>query len=320
MQLSRRNFLYALGALSSAPFLFSVEGCAPKDAESVADGKLAILVAVDPIAYFVERVGGDNVVVAALTPQGKDPESFAPTPGSLKAVAATKIFFRVGLPIEERFARNIAAIAPNAETVDLRDELDMLASEHHHHHHDEDDHEHEHEHEHDDESLDAHVWTSPANVRLMTKKVAETLTEADPANAETYRANAAALDAELAALQAETAERLAPYADRGFFVFHPAYGYYAREFDLKQYAIEFEGKAPRPRDLNDLIERVKKEQVTKLIVQPEFNRSSAQAVANAIDGELVDHSPLIKDYFANIRGLTDAVVDSFESADRRSQQ
>lgn len=335
MQLSRRNFLCGLFALPGASSLLLSAGCAPDNDSAASSGKLPVLVAVDPIAYLVERVGGNRVVVSALTPQGKDPETFAPTPGSLKAVAETKIFFRVGLPIEERFARNISSIAPNAETVDLCEKLDMLASAHHHDHgdnereddcddHDEHEHEHEHEHDrggdHDDDggveegALDAHVWTSPANVREMVETIAETLAEEDPEGAETYRANAAAFDSELAALQTETAERLAPYRDRGFFVFHPAYGYYAREFELKQYAIEFEGKAPRPRDLNALIERVKQEKVTKLIVQPEFNRSSAQAIANAIDGELIDHSPLVKDYFANIRSLTDAVVASLEPA------
>ena len=82
---------------------------------------------------------------------------------------------------------------------------------------------------------------------------------------------------------------------------------------MEQAAIEFEGKAPRPKELQKLIEQAKADGTRKLIVQPEFNRSSAQAIADAIDGELVDHSPLEKDYFVNIRALTDAVVDSIGS-------
>ena len=54
---------------------------------SEADSRLSVLVAVDPIAYLVERVGGDRVVVSTLTPTGKDPESFSPTPADLAALA-----------------------------------------------------------------------------------------------------------------------------------------------------------------------------------------------------------------------------------------
>jgi hypothetical protein len=47
------------------------------------------------------------------------------------------------------------------------------------------------------------------------------------------------------------------------------------------------------------------------IVQPEFDRSAAQVVANEIGAELIVHSPLEKDYFVNLRALTDALERSF---------
>ncbi len=273
--------------------------------------KVAVLVAVDPIAYLVERVGGERTTVATLTPQGKDPESFAPTPKQLADVAASRVFFRVGLPIEERFAQNVSSIAPDVETVDLRVGLATLPNPHLHA--DEEENLHDEHYEHMEDSLDPHVWTSPANVRVMIVKIAETLVAIDPKGAESYRSNALEFDKELAALQEEVSRRLAPYKGRAFVVFHPAYGYFAREFGLTQLAVESEGKAPRPRQLEELVERIREDSVQKLIVQPEFNRSSALVVADAVGATLVEHSPLIKDYFEEIRSLTDDVVGAFAS-------
>ena len=274
------------------------------------DSQFRVLVAVDPIAYLVERVGGDRVVVSTLTPTGKDPESFSPTPADLAALASTRLFFRVGLPVEERFAKNVASIAPNSRAVDLCENVELLPNPCAQSHSEHDDHA-EHAHSCSHSEVDPHVWTSPAVARLLVEKATSALCEASPENAEFFQANAAALDAELAALQTEIAERLASFEGRTFVVFHPAYGYFANEFHLTQRAIESQGKAPRPRELAELSQAARADGLRATIVQPEFDRAAAQVVANEIGAELIVHSPLEKDYFVNLRALTDALERSF---------
>lgn len=280
-----------------------------------ADAQVRVLVAVDPLAYLVERVGGERVVVSTLTPTGKDPESFSPTPADLAALASTRLFFRVGLAVEERFAKNIASIAPNSRSVDLCENVELLPNPcGHNHSHSADDgasHSHSHSHSCSSSELDPHVWTSPAVARRLVEQATAALCEASPENAEFFRTNAATLDAELAALQSELSARLAPFKERTFVVFHPAYGYFADEFHLTQRAVESQGKAPRPRELAELIETARAASVQAIVVQPEFDRAAAQVVANEIGAELIVHSPLEKDYFVNVRTLTDALERSF---------
>lgn len=296
--------------------------------------KLQVLVAVDPCAYFVERLGTDRVQVSTLTPEGKSPETFAPTPAQLADFASSQLFFLTGLPVEERFLANIQSIAPNAVVVDLRRGLDLLPNPHRHNHEGEDaeedasDHEHDeapltettpdhvkdapHE-DHDDDlnSLDPHLWTSPQIARSMVAKILEALVQLAPDAEKTFRANAVELDQELAHLQTRTREALAPYQGSFFLVFHPAYGYYAREFCVEQRAIENEGKTPSPRELEELVRDSREQKIAAILVQPEFNRASAQVVANALGADLVVHSPLQKDYFKNIDELTAAILQSF---------
>ena len=260
------------------------------------EARTTILVATEPCAYLVERVVGDRACVEALAPKGKSPETFAPQPAQIERLVDSKLFFTVGLPIEERFLKNVGELAPDVKIVDLTAGIEPLQSEDRDH----------------DGDVDPHIWTSPANAMIMVEQIADSLVELDPEGADAYRQNADALLAELTALQASTREKLAPYENRFFVVFHPAYGYFAREFHLRQLAVEVDGKSPRPKDLEALVEQAKSEDgVDAVIVQPEFDRAAAQVVADAIGANVIVHSPLEKDYFANIEALTNAILTSF---------
>lgn len=309
-----------LGALIIVLGIFALTSLSAARRQAQTDGsKIRVLVAVDPLAYLVERVGGDRVVVSTLTPTGKDPESFSPTPADLAALASTRLFFRVGLAVEERFAKNVASIAPKSRSVDLCENVELLPNPcgHSHSEDDGDAASHSRSHSCSSSELDPHVWTSPAVARRLVEQATAALCEASPKNADFFRTNAATLDAELVALQSELSARLEPFKGRTFVVFHPAYGYFANEFHLKQRAVESQGKAPRPRELAELIETARAADVRATIVQPEFDRAAAQVVANEIGAELIVHSPLEKDYFVNVRTLTDALERSFAPPTRQ---
>jgi zinc transport system substrate-binding protein len=109
-----------------------------------------------------------------------------------------------------------------------------------------DDHDHDHDHDHnhdhgekadghaghDHAGHDSHAWLDPMNARLWLGVIAAELARLDPDNAAAYAANAAAGQADIDALQAEITAMLAPVSDKGFVVFHDAYQYFERRFDL----------------------------------------------------------------------------------------
>ena len=114
------------------------------------------------------------------------------------------------------------------------------AHDEHGHDHDHDDHDHahdEHGHDHDDHAhqhgeMDGHIWLSPANARLIAEAMASTLAEVDPGRAEQYAANAKDFADRLDAVEAEIEAILAPLRGRPFIVFHDAYHYFERDFDV----------------------------------------------------------------------------------------
>lgn len=131
----------------------------------------------------------------------------------------------------------------HAAEADGHDHAEEHAKEEHEHEHaHEHEHEHKHEtaeaagHDHDDDhahgAFDTHVWLDPENAKAMVSEIAEALAEADPDNAATYEANAASTIARLEALHTDIDARLAPVRGKGFIVFHDAYQYFEKRFDI----------------------------------------------------------------------------------------
>jgi zinc transport system substrate-binding protein len=87
-------------------------------------------------------------------------------------------------------------------------------------------------------------------------------------------------------------------------VFHPAFSYYAQQYGLEQWAIEVDGKEPSGRQLAQLINRVKEKQVKWIIVEKQFDQSSARTIAESINADILELDPLAEDYLENMQIIT----------------
>jgi zinc transport system substrate-binding protein len=84
-------------------------------------------------------------------------------------------------------------------------------------------------------------------------------------------------------------------------VFHPAWGYCADAYGLKQIPIEIEGKESTPAELKELIENARKHQIKVVFVQPQFSSKSAEQVAREIGGQVAFVDPLALNWDENLR-------------------
>jgi zinc transport system substrate-binding protein len=153
---------------------------------------------------------------------------------------------------------------------------------------------------------DPHYWLSPENGILIARNIEKALIQADPEHRERYAAKADQLVSELEALRLEIRNRLASVRNRSFLVFHPAWGYYADEFGLKQIAAEEEGKTLTPRQLQQVIEKAVSADIRVVFVSPQFSTVQAEAIARDIGGTTGMVDPLAHDYVENLRKATDA--------------
>ncbi|MGB5684590.1 MAG: zinc ABC transporter substrate-binding protein, partial [Candidatus Electrothrix sp.] len=159
----------------------------------------------------------------------------------------------------------------------------------------------------DQEHADPHLWLDPRNVEKLASAMTEALATADPNHAAAYQLNLQALKERLTRLHQELGQQLAPFRGATFFVFHPAFGYFAHAYDLHQEAVEIEGKAPSPKQLYALVKKAKADKVKILFVQPQFDRKNAQTVAQAIKGKLAELDPLAEDIEQNLRQMAMAI-------------
>ncbi|PRY22667.1 zinc transport system substrate-binding protein [Aliiruegeria haliotis] len=144
-----------------------------------------------------------------------------------------------------------------------------------------DDHAAEAHHAHDGHAHDPHAWLDPENGRRWLAAIADTLSEADPENADTYAANAQAGIDGLTALQAELAEELSPIRNLSFVVFHDAFQYFERRFGLNAAGAITLGDAsdPSAARLTEVRDAIVSLDVTCVAAEPQFNPDLINAVA-----------------------------------------
>jgi zinc transport system substrate-binding protein len=95
-------------------------------------------------------------------------------------------------------------------------------------------------------------------------------------------------------------------------VFHPSWGYFARDYGLHQVPVEIEGKTPKPAQLKRLIEHARKRDIRLIFVQPQFSRKSAELIARAIGARIIEADPLAADWEQNLRRSAEAIKEALK--------
>ncbi len=91
--------------------------------------------------------------------------------------------------------------------------------------------------------------------------------------------------------------------------FQPAWGYFAREYGLKELSIEVNGREPKARELINIMKKAIKEGVKAIFTQPEFSDKSAQIIANNLHIKVIKTSPLAKNWSENLINLAKAIAN-----------
>jgi len=95
-------------------------------------------------------------------------------------------------------------------------------------------------------------------------------------------------------------------------VFHPTWTYFAKDYGIKQMAIEEEGKEPTAEGIKDLIDKARQYDIKVIFVSPEFSTKSAEAVAREIGGSVMPVSSLKKNYLENMKEVAGAFAESMK--------
>lgn len=259
-----------------------------------ADGE-PLYVSILPLRSLVQGIVGDDFDIEVLVPPGASPETFEPTPRQFVGLNKARMVFNVGLIDFETTL--LAKVEDQAKVVDLSRGIELIAGTCSHGSHG-------HTHTH---GIDPHVWTSPRALQKMAENAYEAIREAYPDSVK-YETNYRLLQQELKALDERTAARIAASDVEYFIIYHPALTYYARDYGLRQIAIEADGKEPSAKQLTQLIRQAREDGVRRILYQSQFPASAVEVIARDIDAEYAEVDPLREDVIANIEEITGIIT------------
>lgn len=304
---------------------------------------LTVVVSIAPQKYLVDRITGDSVPVTVLATSGSDPHSYEPSPSQMRACATASLYFTIGVPFEDAWLPRLKGAAPSLTLVSgiqgikrltyddaarhaslnleepgasaqgqtsQREEKKHGEEAHDGRGHNEASHE---GHGHDEHAEDPHVWLSPMLMRHMAGVMTKALCKADPASAPVFRANLAALESDIDAMDADIAGKFAAFPEnkRVFLTFHPSWRYFSHNYSLTDFAIEVDGKEPGPKKMAALITTAKRHGIKVLIVEPQYPKTAATAIAREVGATVVTLDSLNENWPATMHSLTDALVEAF---------
>lgn len=263
-------------------------------AQNESDQRPIVMVSIAPYKFFVEAIAGNTVRPFLMVPPGASFHTYEPTPKQILEGSQAEIWFRIGESFEARALQALRSHHPNMQIVDLRKGVDLITVEAGHQccccHQD---------------GADLHIWLSPRMAKVQAKLIAQTLSETYPQNRELYQQRLSTLLNNLDILDKEITQTLAPLQQRTIMVAHPAYAYFARDYNLQQLPIEYEGKDPSGRQLTTLLQQARAKNIKTIFIQNQYSSKGASLIAKELGAEVVTLDPYSSsgDYFATLREI-----------------
>ena len=158
---------------------------------------------------------------------------------------------------------------------------------------------------------DPHVWVSPQNVKIMAKNIYNTLIKTDSKNKEYYKTNYDNFikEIDLTDIRIKSILSVLPQNSK-FMVFHPSWGYFAKDYNLEQLVIEVEGKEPKPKILQKIIKKAREEKVKAIFTQTEFSDKSARVIADELKIKVIKETPLAANWSQNLIEMAKSIANN----------
>lgn len=259
-----------------------------------------ITVSILPQKTILEHIAGDKFQVNVLIPEEGNHETYEPTARQMAETGKSIAYFKLGhLDFELNWLDKLVQNYPDMKVVNTAKRLDLIVGEEIVH----GDHVHA-------GGVDPHIWLSVSTVRVQAENMTKGLIELDPENTSFFEANLTRFAASLDSLDQQIREILATSETRSFMIYHPSLGYFARDYDLEQIAIEQEGKEPSPAYMKQLIDIAAEKNIGTIFVSSQFNKQSALTIAGQINAKVEEFNPISPDWHNNMLSIARQIAGS----------
>lgn len=274
------------------PFISCNNQSSDKSAEKI------VTVSIAPYKYFVDAIAGGDFIVNVMVPPGSDPHIYEPVPGQISRLRASLGYISNGfLGFELAWLERFYETSPRMKKLNLGDIIEPIDAGHDHHG------------EHT-ESADPHYWVSPKSALKMAEAVRDFLKELNPSSSAKYDENFAGLSDRIIELDTRSTEYFSQFRGRSFMIYHPNLAYLARDYGLREIAVESEGKEPSPAMMKELIDVSRRDSISTIFVQREYDTRNARSIAGETGARLVIIDPLAEDWYESTSSIIEALHQS----------
>ena len=266
---------------------------------------LKVVATTSIIGDVVAQVGGEAIDLTTLMKPGQDPHSYQPGARDLTAVAAADLIFVNGWDLEETLVRNLESIGQDVPMAPVAANITPLTfgSDGHNR-----------------GNADPHTWFSIHNVEQWVENIETSLSQRDPANAETYASNAAGYQEELENLEAYAKAELGsiPPEKRFLVTNHDSFGYLAHDYDFEILGTIIPGMStlaePSARDLADLIAAMNEHNICTIFTETAVSDALAQTTSAELNEcETVNVVPLYSGSLGPAGSGADSYIEMFRT-------
>ncbi|MBW3694466.1 zinc ABC transporter substrate-binding protein ZnuA [Vibrio sp. T187] len=264
-----------------------------------------VLTSFKPIQMIVTELTLDVTQPDVVMSNNASPHDYALKPSDVKKLNNADLFIWFG-PELESFLTKVTEGKDNVLTISdipnlpLREYGEQQHEEHEGHNHG---------------SVDAHFWLGTEQVKLVAQAISQKLIERDHENTDIYKQNLKAFLVNLNTAEQDIIDTLNPIKDKGYYVFHDAYGYFEETYGLNNlgYFTVSPDRKPGAKTLIRIRKTLVKDNVQCVFSEPQFTPAVIESVtrgSNVRQGQLdpVGSSIEVKSgsYFTFIKGIANS--------------
>lgn len=279
-----RYWILAMGILA-----FGGLACSRSERE-----KPALAVTSAPEAVLLERISGGDFDIVTLVPPSADAETYEPDVATLKDLQDARIYMHLNTPgFERNLVEQTKRSLPELKLADVSRTVNKITGTHGSH----DGH----------AEADPHMLTSLRNARLIASRMRVTLSDNFPERAGFINARADSLDLRLRELDDSLTRVLAPAYGRAYVVMHPSMSYFARDYGLRQIALQEEGREPSPKQYRARLDSARAARPVVLFYERGSDKGRAEEAARELGIPAVEITFSGRDFIEEIKRAAAAI-------------
>ncbi len=244
-----------------------------------------VVVSIKPIHSLVSGVMKGVGRPLLLIDGATSPHQFSLKPSQVRALHQAELIVWIGETLETALAKPIRSVEKKTMVWQLSGFKKLTVLDNTGHGHD---------HGHGQDLKDPHLWLDIGNAQVIAVEAARLLSSIDPKNGLTYNENATALVEKLAGLDRELKSRLATVADRPYLVYHNAFRYLEKRYDLNSQGSVVKSADHRPgaRRIRQIRKRIVDSRAICLFSEPQFGSSKLATLSAGSKIRFAEIDPL----------------------------